>query len=630
MPLPGEPRLQQPVTAPSTTILQDAANRIAAVASGQAVAPLRIPPEGAEALVPLIESVNLLIANFTVLREFSIALAMGRVDFKVPPRMHLLDPLKSLQASLKHLVWQTREVAAGDYDQRVDFLGEFSAAFNGMVYALREKEHGERRAMELVRQRTAELIEARNAAEASNRAKSAFLANMSHELRTPLNAILGFAGLLYREPQLTESQREKLGIVVRSGDYLLTLINDVLELAKIEAGRLEVEAAPFGLGNLLRDVASMMSMRAREKGLHLLLDRPASFPRYIKGDEMRLRQVLLNLVSNAVKFTSQGSVTIRLRMRDGGQHLLIEIEDTGPGISEQDRKLLFQPFMQLAMSSCTQKGTGLGLFLSRRYVELMGGTLTLESELGKGAIFRIELPVEAADCATAGAQQAASESGDVAGLAPGQPAYRILVVEDQPESQLLLARLMTGLGLDVKTAANGAEGVKLFEEWHPHLIWMDWHMPVMNGTEATKCIRKLPGGDAVKIVAVTASAFCADQEEFFGAGIDGFLRKPFRFREVYDSLARLLDVEYTYRQSGREARPPVALTPAAFAALPVAIRKEFGEALEVLDGDRIMAVIDAICGIDPELGLTLSRMAENFEYPPVEAVLAPETADAQS
>ncbi len=626
MPLPGKPGFQQPVT--RTTLLQDAAKRIAAVASGQAVAPLPVPPENTEGLVPLIEAVNLLIANFRVLREFSIALANGRIDFEVPPRMHLLDPLKSLQSNLKHLTWQTREVAAGDYDQRVDFLGEFSAAFNDMVYALREKEHGERRAMELVRQRTAELIEARNAAEASNRAKSAFLANMSHEFRTPLNAILGFAGLLYREAQFNESQREKLGIIVRSGDHLLTLINDVLELAKIEAGRLEVETAPFSLGNLLRDVASMMSMRAREKALHLLLDRPASFPRNIKGDEMRLRQVLLNLVSNAIKFTNQGSVTIRLRMRGDSKRLLIEVEDTGPGISEEDQKLLFQPFMQLAMSSSTQKGTGLGLFISRRYVELMGGALTFESELGKGSVFRIEIPVEAAEIATTGAEQTASDYDDIAGLVPGQPAYRILVVEDQPESQLLLANLMTGLGLDVKTAANGAEGVKLFEEWHPHLIWMDWHMPIMNGTDATKRIRKLPGGDAVKIVAVTASAFCADQEEFFGAGIDGFLRKPFRFHQAYDSLARLLGLQYTYRGSPRQERPKVALTPAAFAALPLAIRKELGEALEVLDGDRIMAVIETICRIDPELGLTLSRMAENFEYPPVEAVLALETAEA--
>lgn len=626
MPLPGKPGFQQPVT--RTTLLQDAAKRIAAVASGQAVAPLPVPPENTEGLVPLIEAVNLLIANFRVLREFSIALANGRIDFEVPPRMHLLDPLKSLQSNLKHLTWQTREVAAGDYDQRVDFLGEFSAAFNDMVYALREKEHGERRAMELVRQRTAELIEARNAAEASNRAKSAFLANMSHEFRTPLNAILGFAGLLYREAQFNESQREKLGIIVRSGDHLLTLINDVLELAKIEAGRLEVETAPFSLGNLLRDVASMMSMRAREKALHLLLDRPASFPRNIKGDEMRLRQVLLNLVSNAIKFTNQGSVTIRLRMRGDSKRLLIEVEDTGPGISEEDQKLLFQPFMQLAMSSSTQKGTGLGLFISRRYVELMGGALTFESELGKGSVFRIEIPVEAAEIATTGAEQTASDYDDIAGLVPGQPAYRILVVEDQPESQLLLANLMTGLGLDVKTAANGAEGVKLFEEWHPHLIWMDWHMPIMSGTDATKRIRKLPGGDAVKIVAVTASAFCADQEEFFGAGIDGFLRKPFRFHQAYDSLARLLGLQYTYRGSPRQERPKVALTPAAFAALPLAIRKELGEALEVLDGDRIMAVIETICRIDPELGLTLSRMAENFEYPPVEAVLALETAEA--
>ncbi|MDH2917034.1 MAG: PAS domain S-box protein, partial [Gallionella sp.] len=333
----------------------------------------------------------------------------------------------------------------------------------------RYKDHLE----EEVQLRTADLLLARDAAEAANRAKSVFLSSMSHELRTPLNAILGFSNILRQDTQLRQGQRENLDIINRSGEHLLTLINDVLEMAKIESGRVEVESVPFDLGGMVRDVIDMMHMRAQEKGLQLLVDQSSEFPRYIKGDEARLRQVLINLVGNAVKFTQQGGVTVRFGMKPHvtQKRLLIEVEDSGLGIRPEDQQRIFEPFVQLS-ESAMQKGTGLGLTITRQYVKLMGGTIGVESTPGTGSIFRVELPADM----VAASEVVKVESvikGEVVSLAPGQPEYRILIVEDQLENQLLLTQLMKSIGLPVKVAENGAQAVDIFQSWSPHLIWMD-------------------------------------------------------------------------------------------------------------------------------------------------------------
>jgi signal transduction histidine kinase/DNA-binding NarL/FixJ family response regulator len=473
---------------------------------------------------------------------------------------------------------------------------------------------------ETVQQRTAELLLARDAAQAANKAKSTFLANMSHELRTPLNAILGFSGIMRRDPAISASQHANLDIINRSGEHLLTLINDVLEMAKIEAGRLQLEIAPFDLGNMVRDVVDMMHLRAQEKGLQLLLDQTSEFPRYIKGDEARLRQILVNLVGNAIKFTAQGGVTIRLGVKQNGrQHLLIEVEDSGSGISTEDQLRLFEPFVQLA-EGLAQRGTGLGLAITRQFVQLMGGTISVESSVGKGSLFRVDFPVELADTADVFKSQNASH-GEVTGLAPGQPSYRILITEDQPENQLLLSRLMSDIGLAIKVAENGAQCVKIFQEWHPHLIWMDRRMPVMDGVEATQRIRKLPGGDTVKIVAVTASAFKEQQQELLDAGMNDFVRKPYRFEEIYDSLARQLNIKFIYRNTSPEQSPPAILSAEMLAALPAGLRAELGDALKNLDSERIASAIGQIDKINAQLGRAISGLTDNFDYPAILAAL---------
>ena len=404
---------------------------------------------------------------------------------------------------------------------------------------------------ETVQERTEELRLARDAADSANKAKSVFLANMSHELRTPLNAILGFSQLMRQDQSLSSSQQINLEIINKSGDHLLQLINDVLEIAKIEAGKLHLEIATFDLHKLVREVSDMMRLKAQQKGLQLQLDQSSEFPRLIKGDEARLRQILVNLVSNAVKFTEQGGVTIRLGSKQNAQHhLIIEIEDTGPGISSIDQQRLFKPFEQLSAGS-THGGTGLGLAIVKQFVQLMGGNVSLESKPGKGSLFRVELPLEKVDEDEI-TRLVEQRYAEIVGLAPGQPVYRILIAEDQRDNQLLLSKLMSNLGLETRVAENGEKCVQMFQEWQPDLIWMDWRMPVMDGDEATRQIRQLPGGGKVKIVAVTASALKEQETSLFASGMDDYVCKPYRLDEIYHSLEKQLGLKWEYANTDSE------------------------------------------------------------------------------
>jgi PAS domain S-box-containing protein len=472
---------------------------------------------------------------------------------------------------------------------------------------LRYKEHLE----ETVQQRTEELRLARDAAETANKAKSAFLANMSHELRTPLNSILGFSRMMQQDSALSESQRENLSIISSSGEHLLKLINDVLEIAKIEAGKLQLQISSFDLHVLVSEVYDMMRLRAEEKGLQLVLDQSSTFPHYIEGDEARLRQILVNLVSNAVKFTDEGVVTIRLGIKDNKQHnLLIEIEDTGQGINEQDQQRLFKPFVQLPEGEM-QMGTGLGLSIVQQFVELMNGTVSVESEPGKGSIFRVQFPVN--EVAEDIIRPDNAGLGEVIGLEPGQPSYKILVADDQRDNQLLLARLMTDIGLEVKVADDGEQCVQLFKEWGADLIWMDRRMPVMDGVEATRQIRQLPDGDKVKIIAVTASAFREQEDELRATGMEDYVSKPYRFEEIYGTLEQHLGLRFTREEAVAEQAPP-ALDRERLATLPDAVCVELRQALESLESSAIEAAIQKVGEHDPELARNLSRISDGLDY----------------
>jgi PAS domain S-box-containing protein len=514
--------------------------------------------------------------------------------------------------------------------QRID-----GSSFFAKLYCLRLKDNANKSAMRMVivditeGKRASELViankelvTAREAAEAANRAKSTFLASISHELRTPLNAILGFSNLMRRDSQLRSDQRDNLDIINRSGEHLLALINDVLEVTKIEAGKIQLINAPIDLGLLVRDVTDLMEPRANEKGLSLRLDQSSSFPRYINADEAHLRQILINLLGNAVKFTQQGGVTLRLGTKqDVTAHLIIEIEDSGIGISAEDQQQLFQPFVQLGKRPGDNQGSGLGLSITRKFVQLMGGSITVESTPGKGSLFRVELPlIEANETDLVLPQEAGK--GEIVGVAPGQARYRILIVEDDPVNQLLLSRLMQHIGFEIKVAADGVQGIQLFQSWQPHLIWMDRRMPVMDGLEATQAIRQLPGGKDVKIIAVTAAALEEERDEMMEAGMDDFVRKPYRFNEIYDCLGKQLSVQYSYAEPQTDNKSPaVILTTEMLAVLPPALRNELRAGLESLREEQINAALQQVAEYDVTLYHELSRLVDNFDYPSILKVL---------
>ncbi|MCU7836757.1 MAG: response regulator [gamma proteobacterium symbiont of Taylorina sp.] len=482
-----------------------------------------------------------------------------------------------------------------------------------------------------VKERTKELVIEKNRAEQANQSKSIFLANMSHELRTPLNAVLGFSELMQNDSAVTASQCSNLTIIHRSGEHLLTLINDILEMSKIEAGRIVIEVNPTDLGELVRDVIDMMKNRAEAKHLQLLFDQTSSFPRFVSADAPKLRQIIINLLSNAVKFTEEGGITLRLGVETLGiknqLKLLCEVEDSGKGISIEDQQQIFKPFIQVGQAD-SQTGTGLGLAITRQYIELMGGDLQVESELGRGSTFKASLLVGVVN--EDEIEKVLPEKGKVIGIEQGQSEYRILSVEDKWENQLLLLNILESAGFQVKCVGNGEEAVTAFAEWQPQLIWMDQRMPIMSGLEATRHIRKMEGGDKVIIIALTASVFKEQMAKVLESGADDFLRKPYKPHEIYGCIAKYLGVRYLYEETelivDKDADDTdMELTTEMLSRISENLIAELHKAVIELDIELSQSIIDKIRHENSEIAATLSRLLDKLDFKSLKQILEKRT-----
>jgi signal transduction histidine kinase/DNA-binding response OmpR family regulator len=489
---------------------------------------------------------------------------------------------------------------------------KLQAGQHGELLVLAMEDVTERRRVE------EEVAKAKDAAEAANRAKSAFLANMSHEIRTPMNAILGFSQLMLRDPNITSQQGQYLGTINRSGEHLLALINDILEMSKIEAGRTALNPTTFDLPVLLQDLEMMFRLRTDEKKLSFSVEMIGDVPQYIVADINKLRQVFINLLGNAVKFTDRGGIVLRARAESEGATaplLRLEIEDTGSGISPDEQDKLFQYFEQTQTGQKKGTGTGLGLAISREFVRLMGGDITVSSQVGKGSVFSIHLPLLEGD---ARAVLQKDKARQVLGLQGAEAKRRVLIVDDQKDNRQLLAEILGPVGFEIRLSNDGEQAFQEFKAWQPHLILMDARMPVMDGHDAIRRIRSVAGGKGLKIIAVSASALNENRQALLAIGADDFIAKPVQEAELFEKIRALLGVEYVYADApaaAEAASEEVAqLTPESLAGWPQGLIHSIREAVITADLDQLLAKIQEGEERDPRTAQGLRHLAEGFQY----------------
>jgi hypothetical protein len=497
---------------------------------GEHAAPLPEEGEPDDEIRQVGSFLNALLREVDAARETAQALSGGDLDAPIDGHSRIAGAMKNLQATLRHLTWQTGRIAAGDFSQRLDFLGDLSQSFNTMVEQLDESRRQ-------LMAKNEELAEARDRAEASERAKSDFLAIMSHEIRTPLGGMIATARLLLDTP-LEPEQRRYAQTVAQSGEALLTVINDVLDFSKYEKQAVELEHAPFNLRAVAQDVVMLLAPKAQEKGIALTLEWNA--PREaVWGDANRLRQMLLNLLSNAVKFTETGGVVVRSApSARGNDWLLLQVEDTGIGIAPEQLARLFEPYAQADASIARRfGGTGLGLAIVKRIAEVMGGEVFAESTPGKGSSFTLEAPLPPVpDAPVQSTPTPADPEQD--NTAEDYTGMDVLVAEDNAVNQMVARRMLEREGCTCDIAGDGGEALALARRKTYSLILLDMNMPVLDGPGAAEAIRRDTSRNAATpMAALTASTLAEDEERCRKAGIEHFLAKPLS-REVLLGLLR--------------------------------------------------------------------------------------------
>jgi signal transduction histidine kinase/DNA-binding NarL/FixJ family response regulator len=477
----------------------------------------------------------------------------------------VVSPLRQITHRFKQLQKQPSDQQTPLAVRATDEIGELVQWFNAFLETLVARQKME----EDLRQTAASLEKASEAAQAANQAKSKFLAHMSHELRTPLNAIMGFSELLSFESIFNETHRDYLNIINRSGEHLLDLINDVLEMSRIEVGMEDISPSVFPLKTVLNDITSLLILRSQSKGLVLTIDIDSNLPSTLVTDERKFRQILLNLVGNAVKFTDEGSVKIHafsqtVMEEEISTRLVISVQDTGCGIHPDDLPHLFQPFIQTKAVQQIKEGTGLGLAISQNFAHLLGGEITVTTVYGQGSCFSLRLPlVVPSDSIPVPPKPIAIVPSDSPRPLPLLPQIidrpRILIVEDQSNNRLLLKRILQPLDLSIQEAINGEEALSLWRSWQPHIILMDMRMPVMDGYQATQQIKaESPSGFPI-IIAVTSSVMEAERSQILALGCDDFIRKPFRQRLILNTLSRYIKVSSSDRSSPTSLSHTVSL-----------------------------------------------------------------------